>query len=234
MAKRFTDTDKWKRPWFRTLPNDLKVVWFYLLDQCDHAGVWCADFELMRFQTGVHFDAETLEQAFDGKIKRIEDDKYFIPSFVEFQYGELTPTNNTHRSVLKIIQKIEENEPLRSPSRGDQDKGTDKDKGKKQKTTKPKTGYPPDFDAVYDAYPRKEGKSRAYKIYAREIKTDEDRDRLLAAVQNYAERKVGTEAQYLKHFSTFMGEWKDWLDANTGTAQMKPTINVTPIDLGAP
>ncbi len=235
MAKRFTDTDKWKRPWFRGLPNELKVVWFYLLDQCDHAGVWCADFGLLEFQTGAHFDAHAFEASFEGKIKRIDEDKYFIPAFSEFQYGELNPNNNAHRSVLKIIKKIEENEPLRSPSQGAQDKDKDKDKDQDKekggKTKRSKYDYPTGFEEIYDAYPRKEGKQDGFKIYQREIKSAEERASLLTAVKNYAARKSGIDVEFLKHFGTFMGEWRDWLDAKTGSATNRSTINTTPLKL---
>jgi hypothetical protein len=39
MAKRLTDSNKWNDSWFTNLPMDIKLVWIYLLDACDHAGV---------------------------------------------------------------------------------------------------------------------------------------------------------------------------------------------------
>lgn len=136
MAKRFTDTEKWMRPWFRKLSLEAKMTWVYLLDNCDHAGVWPADFEILNFLIGKseatgacgRADAEWLDRTFGDKIQRIDEDKYFIPSFVEFQYGELNPNNNAHASVLKLLGKLGANEPLPSPSPGAQDKDKDKDK----------------------------------------------------------------------------------------------------------
>ena len=39
MAKRFTDTDKWKKGFIRNLPTKYKLLWLYILDDCNHAGV---------------------------------------------------------------------------------------------------------------------------------------------------------------------------------------------------
>ena len=46
MAKRFTDTDKWKKKWFRELKPISKCFWSYLLDNCNHAGIWEVDISL--------------------------------------------------------------------------------------------------------------------------------------------------------------------------------------------
>jgi hypothetical protein len=39
MSKRFTDTEKWKDDWFLSLSNDYRIVWQWLLDNCNHAGI---------------------------------------------------------------------------------------------------------------------------------------------------------------------------------------------------
>jgi hypothetical protein len=52
MAKRFTDSEKWNRPWFRKLPTKYKLLWLYILDHCDMSGVWYVDFELASMMIG--------------------------------------------------------------------------------------------------------------------------------------------------------------------------------------
>ena len=47
MAKRFTDTDKWKKGFIRNLPTKYKLLWLYILDDCNHAGVWETDFAVV-------------------------------------------------------------------------------------------------------------------------------------------------------------------------------------------
>lgn len=80
-----------------------------------------------------------------------------------------------------------------------------------------------DFDSLYKKYPRKEGKQRGIKICNSQIKTQDDFSQLSQAIDRYAEhiKKQATEAKFIKHFSTFMGEWRDWLDPDTGKVEEK-------------
>lgn len=106
MAKRFTDTDKWKRPWFRGLPPKAKVMWLYLLDQCDHAGIWLADFDLMSFQLDTKVAEADLKEWFGNKVFRVDQDKFFIPSFFEFQYADAKEGFKAKQSALRSLEKL--------------------------------------------------------------------------------------------------------------------------------
>ena len=44
--KRFTDTDKYKKPFIRGLKGAYKLLWDYLYHECDNAGVWIDDFDV--------------------------------------------------------------------------------------------------------------------------------------------------------------------------------------------
>ena len=52
MAKRFTDTDKWKKGFIKNLPAKYKLLWLYILDDCNHAGIWDTDFEVASIRIG--------------------------------------------------------------------------------------------------------------------------------------------------------------------------------------
>jgi hypothetical protein len=137
MAKRFTDTGKWKKKWIRELNPDMKLFWFYLLDNCDHAGIWEVDIELASFQVGVKLDETRILKAFNRKIVPFKPGKWFIPKFIEYQYGELNKTNRAHNSVIKILSKYKLNKGLarglQGPMDMDKDKVKDKDKDKGSK-----------------------------------------------------------------------------------------------------
>jgi len=105
LAKRFTDSDKWKKRWFRKLNNNEKVFWMYLLDQCDHAGIWEVDFELAAYFCGELSDYE-IKNTFSKQFIEFDDGKrWFVKDFIEFQYGILNPNVNAHRSAIMRLKK---------------------------------------------------------------------------------------------------------------------------------
>jgi len=112
----------------------------YILDDCDHAGIWHVDIEIAEIKIGEKIDKQTAINKFNGKINVIQNgEKWFIKDFIEFQYGTLNPLNRVHESVIKILKKenlINENMELISPLQGAKDK--DKDKGKDKEKDKNK------------------------------------------------------------------------------------------------
>ena len=108
MANRFTDTEKWKKRWFRTLKPEHKIFWVYLLDNCDHAGIWEVDFELASFMIGVDLNESEIKQAFAKQFVEVDGGKrWFIKDFIKFQYkceiDKLNPDSKIHASVLKAL-----------------------------------------------------------------------------------------------------------------------------------
>ena len=146
MAKRFTDTEKWKKPFIRGLQGAYKLLWLYICDDCDHAGIWQVDIEVAQIRIGEKIDSKEAVKSFDEKIIIFDKgNKWFIPSFLEFQYPSgLNPDNRAHNSVIILLEKynlrISNNKPLISPSEGsmdmDKDMDMDMDKVKGEKKVK--------------------------------------------------------------------------------------------------
>ena len=67
--------------------------------------------------------------------------------------------------------------------------------------------YTKHFEEVYNLYPRKEGKKKAYECYKARLKEGYSEEELLTATKNYAEecRKEKREKRYIKMASTFFG-----------------------------
>lgn len=143
MSKRFIDTEKYKKPFLRSLKGPYKLLWDYICLTCNHAGVWQVDFEIAQVYLGLDMPVEETVaiQCFNADEERIividAGKKWFIKPFVDFQYGELNPANRVHLSVLSELEKegIEYNsiKGLTSPLLGAMDKDKDKAKDKEKK-----------------------------------------------------------------------------------------------------
>lgn len=110
MAKRFTDSEKWEDPWFRNLLKEYQLFWIYLLDRCDAAGVWKVDFEAAVFYLKQNCDEKELMTVFKDRIVVFDNgERWFVPKFIKFQYGNLEESCRPHKSVLNLLSfyKIE-------------------------------------------------------------------------------------------------------------------------------
>jgi hypothetical protein len=143
MAKRFADTNKYKKPFIRSLPGAYKLLWDFLYLDCDHAGIWIVDFDVAQMYIGsdMKISREEALKFFNTEEVRIFEfdgkKKWFIIPFIEFQYGRLSEKNKAVSSVITILKKygfLDEDLhltiPPSSPLQGAKDKVKEKDKDK--------------------------------------------------------------------------------------------------------
>lgn len=125
-----TDTDKWKKRFVRELSPQHKLLWFYILDDCNHAGIWDVDLEVASIRVGFDLTHDNLPSSFGEKVISFDNgDKWFIPEFIDFQYGELNPNSNVHKSVIALLEKYNLEGYLKG-SQGVQSTLNNKDKDK--------------------------------------------------------------------------------------------------------
>lgn len=135
------------------------MFWIFLLDSCDHAGIWKANWPLVKFYSG----PERMPDTFKERVVPLTSEKWFIPKFVDFQYGELKKENRAHASVIAILEKEgaykrPTNKVLPSPLEGRKDKDKDKEKDKETAGA--------DFEAFWNLYPKRSGREAAQKVWA--------------------------------------------------------------------
>ena len=65
---------------------------------------------------------------------------------------------------------------------------------------------------IYQSYPRKEGKTKGIEKLLKDIETEAELSDLDLAVQNYSNSCIGKDPKYIKMFSTFASEWRDWIE----------------------
>lgn len=197
----------WKKPWFRELSPAEKAAWFYIKDECDNVGVWCPDFKLAEFQIGESIDWDSLPSKTNGNIEVLENGKWFLVDFVEFQYGGLKddPKNKPHQSYLKLLQS----HGLLHRVSIDYGKGINTHKDKDKDKDRKKTGkYSENFELFWNAYPRKDGsKSKAYEYWKRDG-LETDLDVILSKLEAFKRSKQWTKdgGDFIPHATTWLNQ----------------------------
>ena len=104
MRKRFTDSDKWQKMWFRTLTTKEKALWFYCSEVVGFDGILEADPEAIEFYTG--FKGE-IPEVIKEKLGFIEVDtnQYLLKNWLRFQYKELKENVATHKRIISRLRE---------------------------------------------------------------------------------------------------------------------------------
>lgn len=167
MAKRYTDTDKWKKPFMQTLPLEYKTFFLYLLDECDHAGIWHCEFEIANLRLGANLSKERALKLYKDRVFDFDNgNKWFVLDFIQFQYGVLKPENRVHSSVIERLTKYGLEEKIKGLVRGLQSpkdiyKDKDKDKGGEFENST----NPPTLEEVQACFVRQGGSMEQAKVF---------------------------------------------------------------------
>ena len=107
MPKRFTETDKWRKTWFRNLSCAEKAAWFYITESCDAVGVWDADTELAEYLIGEKIDWKGFVDKTNGNIEVLQNGKWWLVDFCEFQYKDLSEHSESRpiQSYIRLLKK---------------------------------------------------------------------------------------------------------------------------------
>lgn len=104
MAKRFIDTNLFNDEWFMDLSKDAKLFYIYLITNCDHAGIIELNKKLCQFQTDIK-DFERVRQELGNRLVTVQDNIYFLPKFIKFQYPNFPQSNvKQQESAIKILE----------------------------------------------------------------------------------------------------------------------------------
>jgi len=237
MALRFTETGKWADPWFRKLPPMYKLIFLYLIDNCNNAGFLEVDEEYIAFQTGLGID-EVLG-AIEGLNKGClcVDRWVWVKRFLRYQKNEsLNSENNAHKQIISQIRDqierfrddpeiqalldrvnlsgtIEKTAPDKGLIRGTGNNRTGKGLVK-DRTRKEVKFSPEELESVYQEYPRKIGKPEALKAITKALQKIEIED-LRAKVRNYAQSRAGQDQQFTPYPATWFNQerWNDEIEA---------------------
>ena len=104
--KRFTETEKWRDPWFRSLPAPAKLVFFYFVDNCNNAGFHELDQDLMVMLTGMKPEhCEGALKALGRGIIGPCEGWYWVRRFLRHQKNEpLNEANPAHKQIIVLVR----------------------------------------------------------------------------------------------------------------------------------
>lgn len=227
MGKRFTDTNKYKKSFIRGLQGPYKLLWDYLYHDCDHSGIWIVDFEIAQTYLGPDMKVnkdDALKYFNDEEIRIVEIDsskKWFLPGFIEFQYGILSDKNRAHSSVITTLKKYNlidldfnliKHKPLTSPLQGGKEKDKDKEMDKEMEQEKEEGAtveildpYP--FDEFWEMYAKKIGRADCERKFSKI--SESDKSEIWQHVPAYVANT--TMIQFRMHPESYLNgkHWKD-------------------------
>ena len=217
MAKRFTDTEKWKKPFVKGMQTVYKLFWLYILDNCNHAGIWQVEKEVAEIRMGEKIDlGDALKQFGDHVVILDNGSKWFIPDFIEFQYGELKSDSKVHNSVISVLQKYKiklYTNSLQTVKDKDIDKDEDKDKDI--------------FDEIRKFYP---GTKRGLNTEFSNFKRHKDWKLCLSLLKPAIEQQIKWRELAKTGEDSFIPPWKNfktWINNRCWEDEM-PTIKKKP------
>lgn len=113
---RWTNCGKWDRPWFRETTDHEKLIYLFIRDDCDTAGIWEVDPARVRFAFGWDLKLRDFLKACNGHVNLLPDDKpvervrvldashIWIVHFCLEQYrGGIKESNRAHRPVIASL-----------------------------------------------------------------------------------------------------------------------------------
>ena len=107
MAKRFSDTEIWRKDWYLDLSIKQKLLLKFLFDNCDCAGIYEISYRTLKYC----FNEEITRNDFEGlkQIRFIDDNTIFIEDFIKFQYNceisDLRPDYRVHKGIISKLNK---------------------------------------------------------------------------------------------------------------------------------
>ena len=100
--------EKWTDPWFLHLNLEAKVLWCYMLETCDCAGIFTFSEKLASLQVARVITEDVFLASFSDKLLKICNGagKYLIRDFVHAKCKiKYNPKNGTHREIATKLHE---------------------------------------------------------------------------------------------------------------------------------
>lgn len=106
MSYRFTNSDKWTDSWFSDLSPHAKLLFIFLYENCDNAGLYEVNRKFMLFLLGFTDDElkDAIKELGKSYIKSNDGTKIWLKNFLKHQkLYPLNWKNNAHKQIINIL-----------------------------------------------------------------------------------------------------------------------------------
>jgi len=114
MAKRYSDTERFAKDFYKGLPAPYKLLWEYVCANCDYAGFWSVEEAVAQYRIGddAMISLEKALALYNADSCRVLTLKggslWFLTGFIEFQYGKLNIAKNASGGYNKVHRLVNE------------------------------------------------------------------------------------------------------------------------------
>lgn len=201
--------------------RDYKKPWWFALSNTITSDAMFSEFSDAEFKAWIHILCT-------ASVQNTYRPKIF------FKHAERSACINK-KHIHSVISKLEILQVIRIPARICTESVRDLYATEHNSTVHNKHNNNAHAGAFADfwlGYPKKQGKSGAEKKFKAAIKAGVSPEEICQARDRYRDhlKREGTEAKFILHGSTFMGQWRDWLDPAAGTvdgvAKKKTTLEI--------
>lgn len=106
MSSRLTDGDKWKDIWFSNLSPYAKLLFIFLCENCNNAGIYEVNKKFLLFYLGISEEqlSEAIKEIQKSYVKSHDGKRIWLKNFLKYQKKlPLNPNNNNHKQIIMIL-----------------------------------------------------------------------------------------------------------------------------------
>jgi hypothetical protein len=103
--KRFSIAERWPTGWHLALSPETKLVYVYVYDHCDEAGVWKPNWSDAEDEIGHRPNPAAALRELDDRVEVLANGDWWVRSFIADQYGQISTKRPAHQPVFEALQR---------------------------------------------------------------------------------------------------------------------------------
>jgi hypothetical protein len=85
------------------LPARVKLLWFYILTNCDKCGIWKANYRLASLHCKGTINKKILTML-DEQLYEFKKNTFYVKGYIELRYGNLSESCKPHQPIIRKLR----------------------------------------------------------------------------------------------------------------------------------